>query len=123
MEAERKRPGHERCSHHWRLLRLGNYPDATAPWRHYVFRVHCVVTGRWMKIRVPFAYFWWGSKDYGMPEVEVGEIMNSNPTPPEIPGAPRLVEDTRSEEEKRLDKIERLAQSAHDATHPQGNGR
>lgn len=35
-----------------------------------------------MKIRVPFAWFWFGEDQYGTPEVESGTIASSNPTPP-----------------------------------------
>lgn len=63
-------------------MQLGIPPQPTAPWRPLIFRVHCVVTQRWMKIRVPFAWFWFGETDYGQPEVETGTIASSNPTPP-----------------------------------------
>lgn len=64
-------------------MKLGLQPQPTAPWRPYMFRVYCLITERWMKIRVPFAYYWYGSKEYGTPEVEVGSIMNNpNPKPP-----------------------------------------
>lgn len=63
-------------------MNLGRQPQPTAPWRTYIFRVHCVVTQRWMKIRIPFAWFWFGETEYGQPEVESGTIASSNPTPP-----------------------------------------
>ena len=53
------------------------------------FRVHCVVTQRWMKIRVPFAWFWYGEDEYGNPEVEAGTIGTGTPQPPVVQG-PRL---------------------------------
>lgn len=70
-------------------MNLGKHPQPTAPWRPLTFRVHCLVTQRWMKIRVPFNWFWFGDNDYGTPEVESGTIAASNPTPPAIAG-PRL---------------------------------
>ncbi|AZS06613.1 hypothetical protein SEA_JACOREN57_47 [Mycobacterium phage JacoRen57] len=70
-------------------MALGIPPQPTAPWRPYIFRVHCVVTRRWMKLRVPFAWYWFGDQNYGVPEVETGTIADSKPTPP--PNlAPRL---------------------------------
>jgi len=36
-----------------------------------------------MKIRVPFAWFWYGEDQYGTPEVESGTIAAANPQPPE----------------------------------------
>jgi hypothetical protein len=54
-----------------------------------MFRVHCLVTQRWMKIRVPFAWFWAGDPEYGTPEVESGTIAASgDPVPPTV--GPRL---------------------------------
>ena len=64
-------------------MNLGRHPQPTAPWRPLIFRVHCVVTERWMKIRVPFAWFWFGEPDYGTPEVESGTIASTQPKPPE----------------------------------------
>lgn len=63
-------------------MNLGRHPQPTAPWRPLIFRVHCVVTERWMKIRVPFAWFWFGETDYGTPEVESGTIASTQPKPP-----------------------------------------
>ena len=77
------KPGHERCQHTWRMMQLGRPPQPTAPWRPLVFRVHCVVTQRWMKLRVPFAWFWYGDSEYGTPEVEAGTIHGSKLQPPE----------------------------------------
>lgn len=70
-------------------MALGQPPQPTAPWRVYIFRVHCIVTQRWMKIRVPFAWFWYGDDEFGNPEVESGTIAASNPQPP-AHLAPRL---------------------------------
>ena len=70
------KPGHEQCQHSYKLMSIGKGPNPTAPWRTYIFKVHCVVTARWMKIRVPWAWFWEGSKEYGEPEVEMGTIAN-----------------------------------------------
>lgn len=81
-------PGHERCQHTWKFMQLGIPPQPTAPWRIMIFKVHCLVTQRWMKIRIPFAWFWYGEVEYGTPEVESGTIAASNPTPPAI--GPRL---------------------------------
>lgn len=70
------------------MQNLGQVPQPTAPWRIYMFRVHCVVTQRWMKVRVPYAYFWHGSEEYGRPEVEGGTLVPpSNPArlPPGTP--------------------------------------
>ena len=69
-------------------MKLGIPPQPTAPWRPYIFRVHCVVTQRWMKIRVPFAWFWYGEAEYGNPEVESGTIASTNPTPPNVRRVP-----------------------------------
>lgn len=58
-----------------------------------------------MKIRVPFAWFWYGEQEYGTPEVESGTIAAANPTPPavgpRIPGNTPLPNDgpTMSEEQ------------------------
>ena len=70
------KPGHEQCQHSYKLMSIGKGPNPIAPWRTYIFKVHCVVTARWMKIRVPWAWFWEGSKEYGEPEVEMGTIAN-----------------------------------------------
>lgn len=78
------KPGHERCQHTWKLMGLGVPPQPTAPWRIYIFRVHCLITQRWMKIRVPFEWYWYGDKSYGDPEVEAGTIADRNPTPPQL---------------------------------------
>lgn len=64
-------------------MNLGKHPNPTAPWRPLIFRVHCVVTERWMKIRVPFAWYWFGETEYGTPEVESGTIASTQPKPPE----------------------------------------
>ena len=69
-------------------MSLGIPPQPTAPWRPLIFKVHCIVTQRWMKIRVPFNWFWFGDAEYGTPEVESGTIAAANPTPPAI--GPRL---------------------------------
>jgi hypothetical protein len=66
-------------------MNLGLHPQPTAPWRPLIFRVHCIVTKRWMKIRVPYAWFWKGSKEYGDPEVESGTIADASPKPPSLP--------------------------------------
>lgn len=63
-------------------MQLGRHPNPTAPWRPLLFRVHCLVTQRWMKIRVPFAWFWYGETEYGTPEVESGTIASASPQPP-----------------------------------------
>ena len=85
--------GHERCQHGYKLMSIGRGPNPTAPWRIYIFKVHCVVQARWMKIRVPHAWFWEGSTEYGEPEVEMGTIANlpdaDIPRPAVGPG-PRL---------------------------------
>lgn len=69
-------------------MQLGIPPQPTAPWRPLIFKVHCIVTQRWMKIRVPFAWFWYGEIEYGTPEVESGTIAAANPQPPAL--GPRL---------------------------------
>lgn len=126
-------------------MSLGRQPQPTAPWRHYIFRVHCIVTQRWMKIRVPFAWFWYGESEYGQPEVESGTIASSNPQPPAAALARRAVRVPMANDggalpeeelvpyetpqhrqetlEEKVDRLERLASSAFDATHPQGSGR
>lgn len=40
-----------------------------------------------MKIRVPFAWFWYGDNEYGTPEVESGTIASANPNPKPPPQA------------------------------------
>lgn len=87
----------------WKLVHLGQVPQPNAPWRPYVLRVHCVVTEKWMKARVPYAYFWHGDKSYGVPEVEFGVIRKNNPQPsgPRIP--PGLPVPGMSEEELDMD--------------------
>lgn len=70
-------------------MNLGKHPQPTEGWRPLIFRVHCVVTQRWMKIRVPFGWFWHGDTSFGTPEVESGTIAAANPTPPAQLG-PRL---------------------------------
>ena len=79
-----KKEGHERCQHTWKLVQLGQPPNPTASWRPYIFRVFCLVTKRWMKVRVPFAWFWYGEDNWGSPEIEAGTIADSVPIPPQI---------------------------------------
>lgn len=69
---------------------LGKPPQPTADWRPYIFRVHCLVTQRWMKIRVPFAWYWYGDTEFGTPEVEAGTI--ASPGAPQAPASmgPRM---------------------------------
>ena len=121
------KPGHEKCQHHYKLQNLGIHPQPTEPWRPYIFRVHCLVTMRWMKVRVPFAWFWYGSQEFGTPEVEMGEIarqpqMATLPDPSIIEEEPKPPPPPETLEQK-VDRLERLASSAFDATHPQGRGR
>jgi hypothetical protein len=37
-----------------------------------------------MKVRVPFAWFWYGEDNWGSPEIEAGTIADSVPIPPQI---------------------------------------
>ena len=78
--------GHERCQHSYKLMSIGRSPNPNAPWRVYIFKVHCMVQARWMKIRVPHAWFWEGSHEYGTPEVEMGTIAGLPDA--DIPRAP-----------------------------------
>ena len=91
------KPGHERCQHSYKMMKLGMVPQPTAPWRPYVFRVHCLVSMRWMKIRVPFAWFWWGSDEYGTPEVEMGEIARQPQVGLEVMPDPSIIEEEKEE--------------------------
>lgn len=76
-------PGHENCQHSYKLQKAQKTTDHTSPWRQYTFRVHCLVTARWMKITVPQGWFWTGTADYGKPEVQAGTISG-------LPDAPNV---------------------------------
>ena len=108
------KPGHEKCQHHYKLQNLGIHPQPTEPWRPYIFRVHCLVTMRWMKIRVPFAWFWYGSQEFGTPEVEMGEIARQPQMGAGVMPDPSIIEEEKEEAppapmgiRERLDRMER----------------
>ena len=65
-----------------------------------------------MKIRVPFAWYWFGEDQYGTPEVESGTIASTNPRPPRAvdpgrypPGTP-VPHDAGPIPEERLRQLE-----------------
>lgn len=92
-----------------------------------------------MKIRVPFAWYWYGDKEFGEPEVEMGTIADANPTPPpqaveeaerraridaedhnRMHPPPPSMRDQIKKLEQRIDSTSRMASSAFDAAYPQG---
>ncbi len=100
-----------------------------------------------MKIRVPFAWFWYGDASYGTPEVEAGMIAKDprkaqdepqtprvgvpGRYPPDMPPpldagtlkpeqldeAPPSLQRPETLEEK-VDRLERIATSAHAGVYP-----
>lgn len=105
-----------------------------------------------MKIRVPFAWFWYGDASFGTPEVEAGMIAKDPRRAADEPQTPRVgtpgryppdmpppldagtLQPTQLEErqelhhpaeslEEKVDRLERIASSAHAAAYPQGYGR
>lgn len=63
-----------------------------------------------MKIRVPYAFFWEGNKEYGIPEVEFGVIKSGNPQPPgpRVPPGMAIPGDNTEDEDWDLDELDRL---------------
>lgn len=70
---ERPTPGHERCQHMWRLVR--EQPTFVLNGTNsYHFGCYCLVTRRWMRMKTPLFYFWFGTLEDGRPTVEYGEF-------------------------------------------------
>lgn len=66
-------PGHELCQHTWRIIRE-EAPTLIQGSHTYHFGCYCVATARWLKMRVPVMYFWFGDLSAGRPEVKFGEL-------------------------------------------------
>lgn len=67
------RGDHSRCDHVYRLVPQGLSP---LPWnrQRLVFKSHCLVTNRWVRVSMTRPYFWSGDKAHGETRVETGEL-------------------------------------------------
>lgn len=68
-------PGHEGCSHTYRIVNRGLDPAGDHnPRRQMIFRAFCIVANRWMSVNVSHGWFWEGTHQFGTPSASYGEI-------------------------------------------------